>query len=334
MRRRILVLLVLNRSEVERLLPMSACIALMREALAARAQGLTVQPLRSAIRLPDGSGTMFTMPAHVSAPAALGLKLVSVFPRNRERGLDSHQGAVLCVHPETGEIQGLLEAGAVTAIRTAAVSALATDLLANADAGDLAILGAGVQARTHLEAICAVRNLRRIRIWNRSVERARQLAATAPAPPGVKIEVMPSPAEAVAGASIVCTLTASPTPILRGPWLAAGAHVNAVGAHTPETRELDTAAVTRARIFVDAREAALGTAGELLIPIAEGRLRSDDVLAELGEVILGMHPGRRSSDEITLFKSLGMGIEDVVVARHVVAEARRLGVGLEVPFVA
>jgi len=198
----------------------------------------------------------------------------------------------------------------------------------------IAILGAGVQARTHLEAISAVRTLRRIRVWNRSPDLARHLAETAVAPTGVRIEVMITAAEAVAGASIICTVTGAPTPVLMGEWIAAGAHINAVGAHTPETRELDTAAVARAKIFVDLREFALREAGELLMPIRERRLHTADIQAELGEVILGAHPGRRSSEEVTLFKSLGLGIEDVVAAWHVVTAARRQGIGTEIPLLA
>jgi len=322
--------LVLNRNDVERLLPMPACIALMRETLAARAGGGTIQPSRTAIRTPDGAGAMLTMPAWVSSPAALGVKIVAVFPDNHQRGLDSHQGAVVSLDPATGQVLAILEAGALTAIRTAAVSAVATDLLANPDAADLALLGAGAEARTHLAAIAAVRPLRRVRVWNRSAERARAFAKGAPAPGGVKVEVMASAAEAVEDASIICTLTASPTPVLEGQWIARGAHINAVGAHSPETRELDSDAVTASRIFVDARESALQEAGDLLIPIKERRLRTADIQAELGEVITGARAGRATSAEITLFKSLGLGIEDVAAARHVTAEARRLGVGQEI----
>lgn len=324
-------MLVLTRRDVERLLRMPACIALMRETLAARAHGKTLQPPRAAIR-PDGTGTMLTMPAWVADPTALGVKVVSVFPGNHHLGLDSHQGAVLALDPGTGQVLAILEAGAVTAIRTAAVSAVATDLLANPDAGDLALLGAGAEARTHLAAMAAVRPLRRVRVWSRSAERAHAFAQSVVAPGVPPIEVMPSAEAAVRGASIICTVTASSTPVLSGAWIARGAHINAVGAHTPDTRELDTDAVTAARIYVDARESALAEAGDLLIPIAEGRLRPADIHAELGEVLTGARTGRGASDEVTLFKSLGLGIEDVAAARHVVAEARRLSIGQEIAF--
>lgn len=323
-------MLVLNRTEVEHLLPMTECIRLMEAALSAQAAGDTQQPPRTAMRFAGGATTL-TMPAFVAMPAALGVKVISVFPRNPERGRDSHQGAVLAIDPESGEILALLEAGAITAIRTAAVSAVATRLLSKEGADDLAILGAGVQARAHLEAISTVRTLRRIRIWNRSVAHAQQLAASAPVPSGVHIEVMPTAAEAVRGASIICTVTGSPTPVLMGEWLADGAHINAVGAHTPDTRELDTTAVTRSRIFVDARESAVLEAGDLLIPVSEGKLKATESRSELGEVLIGSRPGRRSPKEITLFKSLGLGIEDVVAAWHVVRGARRLGIGTELP---
>lgn len=324
-------MLVLTHSDVERLLLMPTCIALMRDTLAARAHGRTIQPPRTAIR-PNGTATMLAMPAWVADPAALGVKVVSVFPGNPARGLDTHQGAVLALDPGTGQVLAILEAGAVTAIRTAAVSAVATDLLATPDAGDLALLGAGAEARTHLAAMAAVRTLRRVRVWSRSTERARAFAESVGVPGVPPIDVMPSAEAAVRDASIICTLTASSTPVLAGAWLAPGAHINAVGAHTPDTRELDTDAVTGARIVVDARESALAEAGDLLIPLTEGRLRPADIHAELGEVITGARTGRASSTEITLFKSLGLGIEDVAAARHVVAEARRLGLGQEIAF--
>jgi ornithine cyclodeaminase len=322
-------MLVLTRTEVERLLPMRVCIDLMTQALSARARGDAIQPLRTIIRLPDGSGILASMPAWVGTPAALGVKVISVFPGNHAQGRDSHQGGVLYLDPHTGELDAILEAGAITAIRTAAVSGVATRHLARSDAGDVAILGAGVQAFTHLQAMREVRKLRRVRIWNRSQERAARLVARVEQSLGIQAEIMPSAEAAVRDADIVCAVTAAREPVLRGDWLSAGAHLNAVGSSVAEARELDTAAVARARLFVDARESALHEAGDLLIPIREGRLTADHIVAELGEVLIG-RPGRRDQQEITLFKSLGLGIEDVAAAGYLVTEARRAGAGQEV----
>ena len=324
-------LLVLTRSDVERLLPMSACIPLMADALAARARGEAIQPLRTPVRLPDGTGLMVTMPAWVGSPAALGVKVISVFAGNRERGEDSHQGAVLAIDPASGALLALLEAGAVTAIRTAAVSGVATQRLAVVGAEDLAILGAGTQAVSHLEAMCAVRPIKRVRIWNRSPERAGSLASLARENFGLSTKVVNAPREAVSGATIICTVTGASEPVVKGEWLSPGTHINAVGSSIPSTRELDTDAVAMASLFVDSRESALNEAGDLLIPMQEGRLTETHIRAELGEVLIGRHPGRSSATEITLFKSLGLGIEDVAAACFVVEQARRAGVGREVP---
>jgi len=328
-------LLVLTHSDVLKLLPMRICIDLMADALAARARGEAIQPLRTPVHLPDGSGLMVTMPAWVgSASPALGVKVISVFPGNRERGEDSHQGAVLAVDPDTGALLALLEAGAVTAVRTAAVSAVATRQLALAGAMDLAILGAGVQAVTHLEAMCAVRPIRHVRIWNRTPAPAASLAQMAREKFGLAAEVVNGPKEAVSGATIICTVTGAPEPILKGDWLSPGSHINAVGSSVASTRELDSDAVARASLFVDSRESALNEAGDLLIPIQEGRVTQAHIQAELGDVLIGRHPGRTSPSEITLFKSLGLGIEDVAAARYVVEQAKRAGAGTEVPLLA
>jgi len=323
-------LLILTRGDVERLLSMPACIALMAETLSARARGETVQPLRTILRVPGGAGLLGSMPAYIASPPALGVKVIAVFAGNHAAGLDSHQGGVLSIDPATGALDALLEAGAVTAIRTAAVSGVATDRLALPDADDVAILGAGVQGATHLDAIHAVRPIRRLRIWNRTPGRAVALAERALLRYGLTAEVAATAEAAARGATIICTLTQAREPILKGDWLAPGAHVNAVGSSTPDARELDTAAVRRAALFVDARESALAEAGDILIPIAEGVIGPDHVRAEVGDVLIGRHPGRQSAGEITLFKSLGLGIEDVAAARFVVAEARRAGVGQEV----
>src|SRR4051812_40170968 len=269
---------------------MRECIEVMSRALASVARGEAIMPLRTVFRLPNEKDFFGLMPAFVAAPDSLGAKIITVFPGNHGTQLDSHQGAVLLFDPRNGSLQALLDATAVTAIRTAAVSALATRLLARDDADDLAIIGSGVQARTHLEAIPLVRRLKRIRVWSRDSARARAFAASMSTTP--RIEVMPTVKDAVRDASIVCTVTSSKEPVLEGAWVAAGAHVNAVGASTPHAREVDSALVAGSRVFVDRREPALKEPGDLLVPMSEGVISADHIVAELGEIVAGMRKGR------------------------------------------
>jgi ornithine cyclodeaminase len=323
--------LVLDGEAVTRLLPMAECIEVMREALAALARGEALVPLRTVMRVPGVSGFLGLMPGYIAPhegkDGALGMKAVSVFPGNAKRGIDTHQGAVLLFEADTGRLSALLDGAAITAIRTAAVSGVATDQLARPDSSELAILGAGVQARTHIEAVAAVRPLRRVRIWSRSSGRAAALASELGPRFSFSIEAVPSAQDAVRNADIVATVTASPEPILERGWLKEGVHINAVGSSIPTSREIDTATMAAARLFVDRRESALAEAGDLLIPILEGALKGDHVQAELGEVIIGKIAGRRSPRELTLFKSLGIAVEDVASAAYVVRRARETGTG-------
>jgi ornithine cyclodeaminase len=306
---------------------MADCIEAVDAALRALARGEAVQPLRAITWLPDRSGLLGTMPGYLGSEEALGLKAITVMPGNAGTPFESHQGVVLLFEPRHGSLRGILDASSVTGIRTAAASAVATRALARADAGDLALLGCGVQARAHLDALAAVRAIRRVRVWGRRPERARAFAEAEASRTGLAIAAAPSAREAVVGADLVCTVTASVEPVLHGEWLAAGAHVNAVGACTPSARELDTAAVARARLFVDRRESALAEAGDLLIPIREGALDEGHIVAELGDVLLGRAAGRRSPDEVTLFESLGLAVEDLAAARFLLDRADAAGVG-------
>jgi ornithine cyclodeaminase len=323
--------LVLNGEQVAQLLPMPECIKVMRDALAALARGEALVPLRTVMRVPGVSGFLGLMTGYISPrdgqEGALGLKAVSVFPGNASRGIDTHQGAVLLFEADTGRLSALLDGAAITAIRTAAVSGVATDVLARPDASELAILGAGVQARTHIEAIAAVRPLRRVRIWSRNPERAAVLASELRRRFGFPIEAAPSAEAAVREADLVATVTASPEPILKREWLKDGVHINAVGSSIPTSREIDTATMVAARLFVDRRESALAEAGDLLIAMREDAVTGDHIQAELGEVIIGKNPGRRSPGELTLFKSLGIAVEDVASAAYLVRRARETGTG-------
>jgi ornithine cyclodeaminase/alanine dehydrogenase-like protein (mu-crystallin family) len=322
--------LVLGHAEVTEALPMRACIDVMAEALAARARGEVHQPLRTVARPPASEGFMGLMPAHRAGEHPLfALKAVCIFPGNPARGLDAHQGTVTLFDGTTGEPTAILDASAITAIRTAAVSALATRLLAAADARRLAILGAGVQAAAHLEALLAVRDFEHVRIHSRTRANAERLARDAGR--RVRTEVADGAEDAVRDADVVVCATSSREPVLRREWLAPGAHVNAIGASAPMFRELDTATVAACALFADSRESLVNEAGEYQLAVREGAIPGPEwIRAELGEVVAGMHPGRSDPAELTVFRGLGLAIEDLAAAAHAVATARERGAGVEV----
>lgn len=324
--------LIIPQSLVPELLPMAECVDVMALALANLARGEAVLPLRSLIWLPDRSGLIGLMPAYLGEPAALGLKVVTVIPGNHGSDRDSHQGAVLLFDTHTGGLLAVIDASSITAIRTAAVSGLATRLLAHEDAGDLAILGSGVQASAHLEAMRTVRSLRRVRVASNDPAQARSFALRHQERLGLPIEATRSAKEAILGADLICTATSSSQPVLLGEWLAPGAHINAVGACFPASRELDTAAVVRSRLYVDRRESTLHEAGDFLIPKHEGAIGDDHIVGELGDLLLGRIRGRASGNEITLFKSLGIAVEDLAAAHHIHAKARAEGKGIAIDF--
>lgn len=311
----------IEADEVRRLLSMTQCIAVMERAFAAYGRGDVLQPMRTVIHQPDGRGSLYVMPAYTVEPHALAVKVLTLFHENAGRGLPSHQGTVLAFDPETGALSALIDAESVTAIRTAAVSALATRILASPDAADLALLGSGVQAGSHLDAMRAVRPIERVRVWSPDATHRTTFADAMSERHGIPVVAVDGPDAAVQGADLICTLTAARQPILRADWIAPGAHVNAVGASTPSTREVETDVVLRARVFVDSRAAALGEAGDLLIPIQEGRADEGIIKAELAELVLGTAEGRRSADEITFFKSLGLALEDAAAAGWILSRA-------------
>jgi alanine dehydrogenase len=321
--------LVLGQSDIAHLLPMRDCIDVMADALSALARGDALLPLRQVLRLPDGRSAFAVMPAYLGRPKAVGAKVITVFPDNHGTALDSHQGAVLLFEAEHGSLLAVMDASSITAIRTAAVSGLATRLLARGGASSLAILGTGVQARTHLEAMCAVRPIARARVWSRDAAAVRAFAERESRRHGVEVEPARSAREAVGGAEIICTVTSSREPVLAGEWLADGAHVNAVGASLPFARELDTAATVRGRLYVDRRESALNEAGDFLIPRREGAIGDDHIVGELGELLLGRVPGRQSAAEVTIFKSLGLAVEDVAAAAFIYGRAEGRGSSVE-----
>jgi ornithine cyclodeaminase len=325
-------MLAIDGATVRRLLPMERCIDLMADVLAGLARGNALNPLRSVVLTPwtKVPSALATMPAVLGDPPSLGVKVISVFPGNHEAGIESHQGFVLLFEPEHGSPVALIDAIEITAIRTAAVSGLATRLLARGDAGDLAILGSGTQARSHLAAMRAVRPIGRVRAWSPHRDRLEAFVAEV-ASADVPVEAADSAEAAVTGADIVCTVTASAQPVLRGAWLAPGSHINAVGASQPGSRELDSEAVRMARLFVDRRESAMSESGDFLIPLREGVIDEAHIVAEIGEVAAGMAPGRGSDEEVTLFKSLGLAIEDLAAARWIHQQAVDAGAGTAIP---
>ncbi len=331
-------LLVLGARDVHGLLSYGECAAAMRDALAAFASGQVHQPLRTIIRPPGAAGIMALMPAYLAAgadgapAAAYGLKAICIFPGNPAAGLDSHQGVVLLSSAQTGEPLALLNASAVTEIRTAAVSAVATEVLARPDATELAIIGTGVQARSHLLAIAAVRPLDRVRVAGRDPGKARRFAEDMRERTTVPVTACGSAADAVAGAGIVVTATSSAVPVLRRDWLAPGAHINAVGACVPQARELDAETMAAAAVFADSRESAANEAGDYVLAQAEGAIGPDHVRAELGEVLTGAAPGRAADTEVTVFESLGLAVEDLAAATLAYRNATERGAGAWVDF--
>ena len=321
--------MVLGEKAVRTLLPMTDCIDAMERAFLAASRGDFAQPLRIIAWQPDKRGAVAAMPAY--ADGVLGAKLITVFPQNRTEGLESHQGLIALHESGNGRLLAIAHAGAITAIRTAAVSALATRLLAKDDAGDLALLGSGAQAVEHLEAMRAVRKVRRVRVWSRTPAHAREFAQRH-STGALSITVCATAEEAARDADIVCTLTAATQPVLHGEWLPNGAHVNAVGSSVPPFRELDAAVVARSRIYVDMRECALRESDDLREPIREGLISESDIAGELPEMVSGGCPLRTRNDEITLFKSVGMAIEDLAAVRFLYERALQSGAGESIDF--
>jgi ornithine cyclodeaminase len=319
---------VLSARDVYELLGYRECADVMREALADLARGRIQQPLRTVVRPRDAAGFMGLMPAYF--PGGYGLKAICVTPGNPAIGKDAHQGGVLLFAADTGELLALVNASAVTEIRTAAVSAVATGLLARPGPAELAIIGTGVQGRAHAHALAATRPLTGIRLVGRDPARAREAAAELTGALGLPVVAVGSAAEAVQGADIVVTATSSSQPVLNREWLAAGTHVNAVGACLPQAREIDTATMAEAAVFADSRESVRNEAGDYLLAAQEGV--DNPVRAELGELLTGTATGRADDEEITLFESLGLAAEDLAAVSYLYEKAARLDAGTAADF--
>ena len=326
--------LILSHRDVLAALSPRACAEAMAAVLSAQARGETYHPLRTVMRPPGAAGLMGLMPswrgAQADSGAAFALKAICIIPGNPARGLDAHQGTVTLVDEETGVPTAILDASAVTEIRTAAVTAVATGLLARADARTLAVLGASVQGRAHLTSLAGVRDFAEVRVYSPTRAHAQALAEAAEVP-GAQVSAAATAEDAVRGADVVVTATNSREPVLARAWLKPGAHVNAVGASTPQAREIDTATVAASTLFCDSRESVRHEAGEFQLAVREGAIAGEEhIRAELGEVLTGQAPGRRDDGELTLFRSLGIGVEDLAAAEIAVAAAREQGLGTEV----
>lgn len=325
-------LLIVGSADVKRALSMSDCIDAVDKAMRALSSGGADVPLRTVMKLPGGRNFFGVMPGYLSEPQGLGTKIITIFPGNAKLGLSSHVGLVLLFDSEIGFPLAVMDAGEVTAIRTAAASAVATRALARPDAGRLAIIGTGEQAITHLEAIAQVRNLKSVRVWGRSPDKAAAFARDQGARLGLAIEVSGSVEAAVAASDIVCTVTSSREPLLNGEWLQKGTHVNLVGASQQTSREADNDVVAVSRFFVDSRVSARAEAGELKHAIAAGLVTESHVLGEIGEVLNGKVVGRVGGDDITVYKSLGVAAQDMAAARVIYDRALRDSIGIRVPF--
>jgi ornithine cyclodeaminase/alanine dehydrogenase-like protein (mu-crystallin family) len=330
--------LTLSNTDIHATLSPSACEQAMAGVLAARARGDAFNPLRTVTIPPGAAGFIGLMPAYVSAAAsadtvgadaagaAFGLKAICLIPGNPARGLDAHQGTVMLYDGATGMPTAILNASAITEIRTAAVTAVATRALARDGARVLCLLGAGVQARSHLIALADVRPWEEVRVYAPTTAHAEALRQARS-----DITVAASAQDAVRGADVVVVATSAKRPVLEHAWLAPGAHVNAVGASSPTAWEIEPATVAAAALFCDSRESVRNEAGEFKLAIQEGLISGEDhIRAELGEVVAGSHPGRASDDELTVFRSLGIGVEDLAAAQVAVDVARRNGLGTEV----
>jgi alanine dehydrogenase len=326
--------LYINKEKIATLLPMDECISAMETMFHALANGECLQPLRSIMWLPDKSGLLGMMPGyaknpdksdhsngpgadHSNGPGVMVLKAISIFHDNHAAGYPSHQGVVILFDGQHGTPLLFFDAAEITAIRTAAASAIATRLLSRENSKTLAILGTGEQAVKHIEAILQVRKIDQINLWGRDLQKSTALAQKMSARYSIPIHPTDNIRTAIDKADIICTVTASKQPILPGDRIPQGTHINAVGSSTPAARELDTLAIQRSKLFTDRRESLLNEAGDFLIPREEGAITDSHIKGEIGEVLIGTKKGRESSDEITLFKSLGIAVEDLFAAWHI-----------------
>jgi ornithine cyclodeaminase/alanine dehydrogenase-like protein (mu-crystallin family) len=321
----------LSAADVKKALPMTEAVEVMKEAFKELSAGRAVLPARTHIAIADEPrGDILIMPSYMSGLGLVGLKTVTLFPANREKGLPFINAIVNIFDATTGQVVAVMDGASLTAIRTGAASGAATDLLARPDAKTVAIFGAGVQARTQLAAVCAVRKIEEARVFDISADAREAFASEMSRELGITVRAVDSSKEALAGADIVSAATTAETPIFSDDDLSDGAHINAVGSYKPHVVEIPPETVKRAYVVVDEREAALEEAGDLIGPIKQGLITPDHIQAELGEIVAGKKPGRPSPDAITFFKSVGVAVQDLAAACRALKNAERLGLGSEV----
>jgi alanine dehydrogenase len=322
--------LLLSEADVRSVLGMPDLIDAMQSVLAEFSSGATQQPLRTVLQIGQAKSFFGIMPGYVPTLDAMGTKLVTVYESNLARSLPSHLATIALLDPATGALRAIVDGRYITEARTAAVSAVSTRLLARPDAGVLGLIGSGVQAQSHLEALAQVRTLREVRVWSPDETRRRSFVEAVEPHAPCTVVAAPSARDAVDGADLVALVSSARQPVVSSEWIRPGAHICAVGACRPDQREMDTALVRAARVFVDSRTGAFAEAGDILLPIAEGAITRDHVAGELGEVAAGRITGRTSADEITVFKSLGMAVEDVAAAQLVFGRAVERSIGRQI----
>jgi ornithine cyclodeaminase/alanine dehydrogenase-like protein (mu-crystallin family) len=320
---------LLTEDHVKSLLPMSDLITAMESAVARFSAGEVLQPVRTVLMVGPQRGYFGLMPAYIGQPPSLGAKLVTVFNENHARGLPSHLATIVLLDPDTGSLVALMDGRYITEARTAAVSAVSARHLARPDATTLAILGSGVQARSHLEAYSEVRSLRDVRVWSPNAKGRNRFVDEMAAHVSARLRATDTAEAAVRDADLIVLVTSSPTPVIEDAWVAPGAHVVCVGACRPDQREMAPELTARGRLFVDSRAAALVESGDVVIGMNENRFGPDHIAGELGELVLGRVQGRTDESEITIFKSLGMAVEDVATADVVFRRAVEVGAGTE-----
>ncbi|MEP7134003.1 MAG: hypothetical protein ABI904_03625 [Chloroflexota bacterium] len=329
-------MLILNADEVQQALPMDQAIAAMKDAYAALSNGTAVVPIRTRLPIPSHNALGLFMPAYLKTDSdeALAIKVVGIFPQNPSRGLAYIQAAVLVLETDTGRTVALLEGNALTAIRTGAGSGAAIDILARQDSKVVAIFGAGAQGRTQLEAACTARKIETAFIYDLSPEKAKTFADEISGRNSIpqNIRVAKTPKEAIENADIICTATTSSQAIFDDNDVKSGTHISAIGAYTPAMQELPLETVARAHIVVDSYATVMDEAGDIVKAIQAGLIKESDIQAELGEIVLGRKPGRRSEEEITIFKSVGNAVQDAAAAQLALKNARTLKLGIEVEF--
>ncbi|HEU5138864.1 MAG TPA: ornithine cyclodeaminase family protein [Bacillales bacterium] len=321
-------MLVINQDEIDSLLSMESCIEVMKTVLAEFSKGEAVQELRSVMPVKQGK-LLGIMPGVLKQEKVVGTKVITVYDGNHNNGLPSHQGVVLLFDADNGKLKATIDATKITGVRTAAVSAVATDYLAKKDSRTLGMVGSGEQARTHLEAMLKVRPIEQVKVWSRNREHAESFKVEMEPKFQIPVEIYDSVREVAADADIICTVTSSKEPVLKGEWVQPGTHVNAVGACQPKDRELDSDLAGMSDFYVDRLESAIHESGDYLIPLAEGIIEKAHIKGEIGELLTGAKEGRKSDSAVTVFESLGLAVEDLATAQFIYQEAVRLHKGTQ-----